>query len=270
MVKKLFKHELISYLHTLPIVYIVLLGIGAMGRIIRAFENDSAAYTLLGGSAMAMLWIAIFAAVVLSTIFCLIRFYKNLFSGEGYLTLTLPVSVEQHLFVKTAGALLASIATAVVIALSVCIFFAGDWLGEIVKALLYMLQNGADAYGTFGVTMYMIEVLLILLVMTLAQFLTFYMCICLGQSLRRGRIIAAIGIYYGLTLLTQAIGTVGLILITVFEGSELIMSINSWIAYHTQSFIHLLFWGITLFGLIWCGVCFLISRAMMKRRLNLE
>ncbi len=270
MVKKLFKHELISYLHTLPIVYIVLFGIGLMGRFIRAFEDDSTTYVILNGSASAMLFIASFAAVVLTTVFCLIRFYKNLFSGEGYLTLTLPVSVESHLFVKTIGALIANVATALAIALAVCTFFAGDWLHEIIKALLYLFKYATMSYGTANMILYVGEILLLMLTMTLAQLLTFYMCICIGQSLRRGRIIAAIGIYYGLTLLTQGIGTALLIAQTFLEDSQFIIHLNRWIIQHKPTFVHLILCGIIVLGILWSGICFLISRAMMKKRLNLE
>ena len=270
MVKKLLKHELISYLHTLPIVYIVLFGISLMGRFIRAFENESVTYEMLNGSASAMLVIACFAATTLTTIFCLIRFYKNLFSGEGYLTLTLPVSVENHLFVKTLGAMIAYVATAFAVALAVCAFFAGDWIEEIIKALLYLYKYISMSYGTANMLLYVGEILLLMLAMILAQLSTFYMCICIGQSLRRGRIIAAVGIYYGLTLLMQGIGTALLIARTFLEDSQFIINLHRWIIQNKPAFVHLILCGIIVLGVLWSGICFLVSRAMIKKRLNLE
>lgn len=270
MVKKLFKHELLAYLHTLPILYIVLLSIGLMGRIVRIFEEDSVSYELLGGSAFAALFIAIFAATVLTTIFCLLRFYKNLFTGEGYLTLTLPVSIESHLFVKTLGALVANVATALAIGITLCLFFAGDWLNEITKAILFIFKEATAACGTVNMIFYIIEALLALLVLTLMQYMTYYVCICLGQALRRGRIIAAIGIYYGLTILAQIISTVFLIAVSINEDSALLIALTNWIQGSPFSFIHCLLCTVIVLGAAWCAVCFFVSRAQMKRRLNLE
>ncbi len=270
MVKKLLKHELLSYLHTLPIVYIVVLGVGLMGRIARAFEADNIAYELLRNSADIMLMLASYAAMVLTTIFCLLRFYKNLFSGEGYLTLTLPVSVEQHLLVKTIGALIANVATALTIFASVCIFFAGDWFTEITKALLYLYKKGVATYGGADMAMYVLEILLTLLTLTLMQYMTFYVCICIGQTLRRGRIIAAIGIYYGLTQLTQIIGTIIVIIISVYGNVPLLIAITDLIRANIPTFVHLLLWGIIVMGMVWSGICFLVSRKTMKHKLNLR
>ena len=126
MVKKLLKHECTYYMHILPIVYAVLLGVALMGRLIRIFENDSVAYGILNGFAITALYLASIAAMTLTLIFCIIRFFKNMFGGEGYLTLTLPVTPGQHLLSKLIGSVGAQFATVLTILTAVCLLLAGD------------------------------------------------------------------------------------------------------------------------------------------------
>ena len=47
MVKKLFKHEYLSYVRVMSIVYVILLTMAAANRIIQLFEADTVAYKIV-------------------------------------------------------------------------------------------------------------------------------------------------------------------------------------------------------------------------------
>ena len=106
MVKKLFKHEFVYYLRSLLIYLPVVLVIGGLSRLMVCFESESGIYSLLLGSTLLMLYFGTLACVIITFILSIVRFYKNMFSAEGYLTLTLPVSKTTHLFVKLTTAVL--------------------------------------------------------------------------------------------------------------------------------------------------------------------
>ena len=97
MVKKLLKHEFIYYFRTFALFLPIVLVIAAMTRVFRLFENsDSVIASIAVGSSALMLFVACWALLVLSVIVAVVRFYKNMYSAEGYLTFTLPVKHSEQ------------------------------------------------------------------------------------------------------------------------------------------------------------------------------
>ena len=105
MVKKLFKHEILAYFRMLMPVYIILCLTATMSRILQFFEESaiSGIYETVFGSTIIIYFISVAAALMLPTIFIIVRFYKNMYSAEGYLTHTLPVTVDAHILIKLAN-----------------------------------------------------------------------------------------------------------------------------------------------------------------------
>ena len=269
MVKKLFKHEIISYLRTLMPVNIILLAVAIMGRIIQFFENNSLVYGLIFGSTVFALGVAIVACMFMTFIIAIVRFYKNLFTAEGYLSFTLPVTPAQHIWVKLATAILFQIIAVFTIVLSFMIFVSGEFLVELFKAFGYLLSLGWT-YGKGHMILFMIEIALCLLVGTAYEYLLWYACISIGQRSRKNRIFMAILTYFGYYMITQVISTVITVFIAILGDLGIFESLGAWIEGHPMAFMHTSFClsiVITaLIALLW----FFISRNTMKNRLNLE
>lgn len=269
MVKKLFKQEMLYYVRSLAPVYIILLGVSLVGRVVQFFESDSWVYSTVSGSALTAYVIACIAALGLATAFCVIRYYKNMFSGEGYLTLTLPVTYTQHLWVKLGAAMLTMVATLVAVAVSLLIFLNTEWLVELWKAAVYLSRDLVERAGAHLI-FYLLEGILLLLALLVMEILTYYMCISLGQTVKKNRILAAIGIYYGFYLVTQILSTVFMI-VTTFSVSALPMEeIERWIRAHVLEVIHGGLLSGTVLAVVVSMVMFLVSRWVLRKRLNLE
>ena len=269
MVKKLFKHEIKYYIRSLTPVYIVLLGIAVMGRILECFEAQTTSYSILRGSSVFALVVGILATVGLTLAFAIIRYYKNMFSGEGYLTLTLPVTSGQHLFVKLGTALLAMLCSFVVSVLAVCVFTVGDWLRELVKAGVYIFRE--SFVPEFGVHLPFLiaEFIVAVICAVIAEILLYYMCISLGQLFRKNRVLAAVGVYFGLYMIFQVLATVVSIVMAIFLSDQ-IDAIERWIQMYTPIAAHIIL-GICLLGNIIASLIYLlISRYVLTKRLNLE
>ena len=88
MVKKLFKHEFLSYARAMGIVYGILLTIAAATRIISFFESDTDAYAIIRFFSDATYFVSAAAAIGFAFVMGIVRFYKNMFTAEGYLTHT--------------------------------------------------------------------------------------------------------------------------------------------------------------------------------------
>ena len=125
MVKKLYKHEFAAWLRVIVFFWAATLLTAGINRIVQIFENDSIIYKILLVSGFVMYFISIFVTLAAPTIFGIVRFYKNFFTGEGYLTFTLPATKKQLLFVKISTAVCMGAASFLVCLLSGCIIMAG-------------------------------------------------------------------------------------------------------------------------------------------------
>ena len=267
MVKKLFRQEMNYYVRSLLPVYIILLGVALMGRIIQIFESDSWVYDTVSISAGVAYGVAIVATLGLSVLFCIVRYYKNMFTGEGYLTLTLPVKYSTHLKVKLGAALATILVSVVAVLLSLVVFLTTDWLVELWKAAAYIWNDVAKVLGVH-LGLYALEFVLLVLVALAMEILLFYMCVSLGQTAKKNRVLAAVGIYFGIYLATQILMTV--LIIVLNFNVELFQSIFSWIELHPRAAVHvLLLVAVAFYGLLSLGMYF-ISRRVLYKRLNLE
>ncbi len=269
MVKKLFKHELASYLHVLIPTYLLLMIFAIGYRVIQIFDSEALAYTTILTVTRVVYALSILAMVALSAYLPIVRFYRNLFTCEGYLTFTLPVSPTNHIWVKLACAILVNIMTLAAAALTGLIVSSGAFFREAVKAVVYLINGIPTEYAGHSVLL-TIEFLVILLVGSVSMYLMYYLCIAIGQLSKKNRILAAVGTYFAFTMLGQIIGTVFTIimnttgaplldaLFTLLEGSHPVVS------------IHIIPCGIILIELIIGAVFFLITRHIMTKKLNLE
>lgn len=269
MVKKLYKHEFLAWLRIMPLIYGITLVIAAMNRLIMCFETDNIYYNIIQVSGIIMFGIGLLVCLFAPIVFSVVRYYKNLFTGEGYLTFTLPVSTTAHLWVKSITALCFSVFSVVAILLSLCVFTAGEVFYEIWLAAVYLLQK-IPADLVWHVVGWVAEFLVLLLVTVYATHLLYYACISLGQTFRKNRILSAVGVYFAYYIFTQICSTAFVILSVVVAESELVEKIGMFIFEHPEASVHIGFAISIVAYSILCGAFFLISRFVIRKRLNLE
>ena len=269
MVKKLYKHEFAAWLRIMPIVWLITLGVAGLHRIIQIFENDSVYFRLVIGSISVVYVLSILACLYATLIYGIVRFYRNFFTGEGYLTFTLPTTQSSLLWVKVSTAVCMEILSSVVCLLSFCVITAGDVLTEIWKAAAYLVKDiPADAaphlLGWFA------EILLLSLVSTFSGFLLYYSCICIGQLARKNRILAAIGAYVAYYIIVQILST-GFSLSLAFAGTiGSLEDIYQAIAAHPLTFVHIVFLGSAALSALVGWIYWLICHHIISKKLNLE
>ncbi len=269
MFKKLFKHELASYMRKLLPVYIAILGISVIGRLVQTLESETTIYYFLFGSVILGYFIALIGAPIVISILCIVRFYKNLFSDEGYLSFTLPVTTAQHLWCKLLGATTVEVTTFVVSLVSIPIILDTEMFPEVLKAVCYLSKKATEAVGGYFIV-YIIDVLVILLLSSMASTLLIYACICLGQRARKGRIVWAVGIYFIYYVATQTLMSfLSIVIPIVFETGGL-EGIVSFIETRPQETMHIMFLTAIFVQFIQGTVCYIICHTTIKNKLNLE
>ncbi len=273
MVKKLFKHEFIAYMRALLPMHLIMLGVAALTRFVYIFENDSTSFMIVGRSSIVALVISCIVCLVLSYANIVTRFYKNMFTHEGYLSFTLPVTNAQHILVKVTTGVAVLISSLIAIVLAVCIATAGEFTVELFKAGFWILGKGEEQIG-WQFWLYMIEAIITVVAAMFTSILLFYSCITIGQLSNKNRIILAIGVYFIYYFITQVISTVFIVVMSVVSYQDWFIKIMDNLGLFVEShpyvsghlFFLILFVGVALMGLIY----FLITHTIMKKKLNLE
>lgn len=270
MVKKLFKYEIFSYARTLLPINAILIAISIMGRLVQLFENDTTPYKILFNSTVFAVGVTAAASLLLTFIISIMRFYKNLFGAEGYLTFALPVTPAQHIFVKLITAILFLIVTVCSVLLSLSIFVAGEFLVEILKAAGYLIKTFFVELKGHGV-FYLLEFLLLMAATLAFEYLLYYTCIALGQRANKNRILMAGLAYFLFYMAGQVLATVAIILFSILASAGALDEIINWMVFgHPYAAVHIVLCVSTLFYAGLAAAGFFVTHRTVKHKLNLE
>lgn len=269
MVKKLYKHEFLAWLRVLPIIYGITLLTAGVHRILQIFETDSVYYDIAFASATLLFVVGVLVCLAAPIVFGIVRFYKNLFTGEGYLTFTVPVKTTTHLWVKSLTTYAFCIASFLVCVCALCLICSGDLLTELWKAGTYLYEllpqkYAGHALGYFG------EGCLLLLVALFSAIMLYNFCLCVGQLAKKNRILRSVGTYFGYYLLTQIVGTVAVIVISVMDANGALLPYLTYFSNHPLKCVHILLWVAIGFFLLLSAAFWLVCQWILRKKLNLE
>ena len=266
MVTKLFKYEIRSYWRSLAPIWAVLVGVGALTRLVRFFESESNIYGIVSGSAYAALGIGIVAVIALTVILVIRRFYTNLYTAEGYLSFTLPVTPFQHINVKLWTAMLFTVASALVAVAAFALALAGDLLTEVWRMLVYYCRVSVRQLGADRFLLTAVEIVLIALCAAATFYLLVYACIAVGQMAKKNKILAAVGVYFAYYLFTQIMGTVLIIVIMLLGDTGFLTVISDFIDNYPNAALAM---GIVYY-LVQSVLFFAVANVITRKKLNLE
>ncbi len=287
MVKKLIKYDFQSFIRLLLPVQLILIGIAAINRIIQLFEpansnvddlfyyaightgiqSSATVYRTIFVSSIVLYVIAIIVCLLMTVIVSIVRFYQGMYTNEGYLSHTLPVTPAQHIFAKLLSSLIFTLGSLFAVFLSFMVITMGDMNIEIFKAFFYMMGK---AFGLYGAHMglYILEFIILAVVGACFIYFKLYCCISVGQLVQKKKVLLAFGVFFGIYVVKQIIGTI--IIITVTMNYELMAEIGDWIAKHGTAFTHILFCSGIVFYALFGLIYFLISKHIMSKKLNLS
>lgn len=268
MVKKLLKYEAQYYMRSMMPIALILLGMSIINRIIQIFESDSKTYDILFTSSSIILGIVCVTCIIMSVVFLISRFYKNLFTDEGYLTLVLPVTENKHIFGKLIAGVGNMIFAVILVVIAIMIATSGEMLVELFKAAKYIGNWIKGEVGTANYVFYIIELAVLILASLISGALLFYSCASLGQLAKKNRVAGAFGIYFIYYLITQVIGTALVIIFSTHP--EILDPLAEWASKNPYTAIHVILCAGILFCLVLGLIFFLITRHVLKNKLNLE
>ena len=192
-------------------------------------------------------------------IILLYRFYRSMYSTEGYLTHTLPVGSSIIVAAKAISGIIWMFVTALVVLLSLAIVFLGYvTLQDLVEAFRKLLEAymEMDLAGRSAVWALMLGAF----VSPFFRLFLCYACFAVGQLFNKHRVLAAILIYAGVYMLGSFLLILGGSFIVVWLSS---VTPGEWA-------IVSMIWGLVAVECACTVAAYAITDRITNKRLNLE
>lgn len=213
------------------------------------------------------------AFIFLAQILVFVRYYKNFYSDEGYLTFTLPVKRASLFNSKLIMGSVTSVSTALFCLLSASVMliigfrneiFTKETYDYIVKTLNELFATTADviAFVIGSIELIILGVLLFVL-----SNMFMYLCISIGATIsKKAKVVSAIGVYYA----ASSIGTFLMTMFSIFVSS----AFSNWTYDIHGTEYDILFCLILLilifFVAIICTSLYAIHYILLDKKLNLS
>jgi len=234
-------------------------------RFIYLFPSETTLYAILSGSVTFAFFVVNLLFSIMTVIAIITRFYKNLYSSEGYFTFTQPVTETQHLFVKLTTAVMFEGVAILSSILSIMVATAGELGIEIIKALWYLLRIFIGEFKIDGV-LYIFEFIIFAFVSAVLGILIFYSCISLGHLAKKAKLFAAFGYYMIYCAAMEALGTIFFMTCVFLPMDEIV----EFIVENIESMIHIYFMVSIIVSAAASTGLFFLNRYIMHKKLNLE
>ena len=265
MLTKLIKYDLKSLACILIPTNLFLLVYAFVARLVITSElyNSLPNYVIgLGVTTYIILLVLINYITLFAVIY---RFYKNLFTDEGYLTLTLPVTPSQHLLAKTISGTFWIVLSYFVLTASILMIVL---VPEITKNS-DMIMNEMSKAMEMPATLFFTSTFLVGLISCFFALPFYYVCIALGQLFSKHRILAAVVLFF---TISSIVGVLSLVVLFIAGAFPLIFGPASEFS-EIGNVSHLLITSYTvscIIVIIQAIVSYIATLYVMKKKINLE
>lgn len=225
MFAKLLKYEWKATAKLQGILALAALGAGLLGSLvlrllINTADQDNVALMVFGAMSMVLIIVSLIAYAVASFVLLLVRFYKNKFTDEGYLTFTLPANCHQILGSSAVNVLLWELISAVVLIAAIALIILLGLQG-VISAEEFNVFWSEFRYLWSGLGYdggYMALSIVNVLVSAVSGTMIALTAITVGAVVaKKHKILAAFGIYYGVNAVVSMLTSVVTITVTAAE-----------------------------------------------------
>lgn len=271
MVKKLLKYEFKARAPLLLLFWGIILLLACAVKIMSLLNNSDNGFNPVSffyRTSVTLLAMGCSALLVVTEVLNIVRFYKNLYSTEGYLSFTLPVTEHQHIFVKTFVSFVMIVGGFIVCCIAALIAADADFIRTVFVYIEAMFEQLVDICGTVNVVFYVIEGVIAIIIALLTGIMVFNACLSIGQLAKRRKVLLAVGVYAGLHVASQILSTI-LTVILAFSANFL-EDFFVWFSEHLAVGLHVSMSIILVIDAAAFVLFYLATYLPMKKRLNLE
>lgn len=271
MLKKLMKHEWIASGRIVaPMLGLLLLSaVGGNFSVRNLLETDVSGLNMLGVILLMVFVCMLFGSCILCFAVMLRRFYKNLFGDEGYLMMTLPATVHEHIVSKLVVSVVwyALTMAAVAVSMFILVYDVG-LVREIGEAVRELCGGVMEAQIAGHAVLYVVEMIALAFVACAALCLQFYAAMAMGYSASSHKALLSVAAYFLLQFAMQMVYT---LLAHVADMTGVITSVTMRMETMTVTTVpHVALIGAMMFALVHGVVYYAITAYFMKNHLNLN
>lgn len=222
MLGKLIKHEWLST-WKVPTILCIYLGVltilGCVSFLSPMWQTDNLVIEIIAILSVALYMLSLFAISITVYVYFIVRFYRNMYTSEGYLTHTLPVKPWEHIFSKgliyfiwmfiSATAMITSAVLIVITAISTV---EGDMLYIVWEAMKteVMPELNVVWQEMFGMSVsgYIVVILVVAFVSSIYSIMMMYVSMAIGQLFNKYKVLASFVAYAVVNFVVNLITTV--------------------------------------------------------------
>ena len=274
MLRKLLKHEFRATARIMLPLFglLVLASIGANLSIRGMLDSDSTFLSTLGTILIMLFTVAIVAVGIMAFILMINRFYKNLLQDEGYVMMTLPVSIHQQIWSKLIVSTVWFAATVLVIILACCITafdirFMGELWREMKNIVHAVIQyNHMDVVANGAA--FALEALILCILGSVSFCLRAYSAMAIGFSRPNHKGLFSVAAYIGIGVVLQILGGIVISLLNDSWFHRLLLGWEPNVS--VVAGMHLGMWLLILLEIIYAAVFYFLTVYFLQKHLNLE
>ena len=270
MLRKLIKHEFRATGRVMLPLFLILLvtSVGANLSVRGMLDTPYKVLDVLGSLLVMAFAVAIFGVCVMSVVVMVRRFYKNLLQDEGYVMMTLPVSVHQHIWSKLIVSAVWFALTIVMVCLAGLILaFDIDILEGIGQVFREIFRN-VTAYYALNGTAIAAEFLVMCFVGCCAMCLQFYASLAIGHSFPNHKMAWSVCWFFIIQFAVQFLGGTLIALLDESWFHHLLLGWTDNIS--GMAAVHFGMCVLIVGELVYAAIFYFLTTYFFKRRLNLE
>lgn len=282
MLKKMLKHEWKATWKLLALLNIVTIALALFGRTAMIFEDRIP--PMVVALYMIFFIIVLIASGCISFVLLVVRYYRNLYTDEGYLTNTLPVSSACRLNAKLLNFLAWTLLNVVSILISVLILASTSQpITVLISDIGSVLVSLPREMGVNAVAMWLV-VFGLMILGTLSSILMFYFSISVGCCFNTHKVVASVVTFFITYTVLQVISLIMVMgfgmamfssrtIVTQSTTSGVAVTVTSPAGSVPQNFLASegTFLVITmLFLLVLCVAFYFSCKYLLEKKLNLN
>lgn len=280
MLGKLLKHEWKTVWKVPVLLIAILMVISVMAGLTFAlpiWDSEWIGLPLSGVMMIIVYYIALIAVGIGITIYFAVRYYRNMFTDEGYLTHTLPVTTHQLLLNKVITMSAWNLIGVVAVGVSLVLFFGIMFLSlasknssfarDFVEALSELKEIGNYPFFR-GFGSFLVSMMFMMAVSSVSGSMILIASINLGQMVHKHRVLGSIGAYFAISTVIQGINMAIMfpLMMKMTIDNELLYSFEeSPLALYTMFY--------TIVSVVYAAIAvglYFLSEYLIRKKLELE
>ena len=280
MLGKLLKHEWKTVWKIPVLLFGILMIVAAAAGLTFAlpiWDSDWIGLPMSGVMLLLLYYFAIIATGIGISIYFAVRYYKNMFTDEGYLTHTLPVTARQLLLNKVITMSVWNLISGIAVIASMMVFggvavmslgakhggFAMDILDAVDEMKDFWHSSFSMGFTTFGIT-----IVCLMLASAVQNAMMIIGSITLGQMVHKHKILGSIGAYFAISAVIQVVTTMGTLpLMFKMIMNENARYYNEWSSF---SYFTSTYWVMIVVELLTATGLYFLSEYLISKKLELD